>query len=81
VGWHVPHGDGQACAQRIESITELPSEQLRTMGQRARQFVDERYTQARLLGEFSDAVEAAIRRRWPESKPNAATAAVAQTRT
>ncbi|MEO1008907.1 MAG: glycosyltransferase family 4 protein [Planctomycetota bacterium] len=66
VGWRVPHGDADACVRQIEAILDTPRGELAAMGRRARAFIDERYTQARLLGEFCDAVEAAIARRHPE---------------
>ena len=67
VGWQTPHGDAQACADQIEAILEMPREKLRDMGTRARAYVDEKYTQARLLSEFCDGVERAILRRRPEA--------------
>lgn len=81
VGWHVAHGDGAGCAKQIEAITALAPERLREMGDKARAYVDERYTQARLLGEFSDAVEQAIRRRHPSAEAPSPEAQPAQTRT
>lgn len=80
VGWHVAHGDGDGCAEQIEAITALPPERLREMGDNARAYVDERYTQARLLGEFCDVVERAIRRRHPAVEASPASAQASETR-
>lgn len=65
IGWQVAHGDGEGCAKRIETAAALAPESLHELGRRARVYIDENYTQARLLGEFADAVEAAVRRRHP----------------
>lgn len=74
VGWQTPHGDAQACADRIEAILSMPRDTLRGMGSRARAYIDEKYTQSRLLGEFCDGVERAIRRRRPDAAPSGAPA-------
>ena len=68
VGWHTPHGDARACATQIEALLAMPREDLRQMGARARAFVDQQYTQARLLGDFCDRVEEALQRRRPETR-------------
>jgi glycosyltransferase involved in cell wall biosynthesis len=71
VGWQTAHGDAAACARQIEAILQTPRETLEAMGRRARAYIDQRYTQARLLGEFCDAVERAIgaRRRGAAARP------------
>ncbi|UYV11314.1 MAG: glycosyltransferase family 4 protein [Phycisphaera sp.] len=81
VGWHAAQGDGDACAEQIEAITALAPERLREMGDKARAYVDERYTQARLLGEFCDVVERSIQRRHPAVEASPPTAQASQTRT
>ncbi|MEQ9095014.1 MAG: glycosyltransferase family 4 protein [Phycisphaerales bacterium] len=69
VGWRVADGDGEACARQIEAIAATPRQELAQMGRRARSYIDERYTQARLLGAFCDEVEKAVRRRKPDLRP------------
>lgn len=81
VGWHAAQGDGHACAEQIEAITALAPERLREMGDKARAYVDERYTQARLLGEFCDVVERSIQRRHPAVEASPPAAHACQTRT
>ncbi len=80
VGWHVAHGDAAGCAEQIEAVAALPPERLREMGDNARAYVDERYTQARLLGEFCDAVERAIRCRHPTTEATSPSPDASQTR-
>jgi len=66
MGWHVTHGDSEGCAKRIEEAAAMAPERRQELGRRARVYIDEKYTQGRLLGEFTDAVEAAICRRHPD---------------
>lgn len=79
IGWQVTHGDGEGCAQQIEAAAAMPPERLCELGRRARAYIDEKYTQARLLGEFTDAVEAAISRRHPNLRAASVPARSAQT--
>lgn len=69
IGWQTPLGDGRACAQLIERISDLPQEQLAEMGRRARSMVDARYTQGRLIEAFCASVDRAITRRRPAWLP------------
>lgn len=81
VGWQTAHGDAQACAEKIEAILKTGRQELRQMGERARAYVDEKYTQARLLGEFCDCVERAVNLRRPQAAASSGDRGRAQTPT
>jgi colanic acid biosynthesis glycosyl transferase WcaI len=57
VGWHVEHGDVDGAVRTIRQALSLPATSLAEMGQRAADMVAQRYTKARMCGQFADILE------------------------
>ncbi|MGD1277828.1 MAG: glycosyltransferase family 4 protein [Tepidisphaeraceae bacterium] len=60
IGFQVSHGDVGGALAAIERLRTMPGEQLRAMGQAARQALDESLRQTLLCGRFCDAVQEAL---------------------
>jgi hypothetical protein len=57
IGWHVPHGDVDACVAAIGRVTGTPREKLAAMGDTARRVLNAQVGQAMLCGSFCDHLE------------------------
>jgi len=57
IGWHVSHGDVEACVKAIEQIAQTRANELARMGALAREVLQENLSQAMLCGQFCDALD------------------------
>ena len=57
VGWHVEHGDVDGAVRIIREAMAPSPQCLGEMGQRAADLVTQRYTKARICGQFADILE------------------------
>jgi glycosyltransferase involved in cell wall biosynthesis len=60
IGFQVSHGNTQAAIEIISRLRTMPPEELHTMGQRARELLEQTLSQNLLCGRFCDAVERAF---------------------
>jgi glycosyltransferase involved in cell wall biosynthesis len=60
IGLHVSHGDVAGTLQAIETLDEMPPDELRAMGEAGRSVLEESLSQRLLCGRFCDAVEKAL---------------------
>ncbi|MDA7493408.1 glycosyltransferase family 4 protein [Akkermansiaceae bacterium] len=57
VGWCVAHGDAEGMARLLESIIIQPRNELKAMGDRAKELAARHYSRNRLRGDFCDVLE------------------------
>lgn len=59
IGWHVRHGDVDGAERAITDALHIAADERRTMGGKARNIVDERFSARKLRREFCDLLEQA----------------------
>lgn len=67
IGWRVDQGDVDGAVKLIEKIAALPDEEIKKMGENARQVVDKYFSRAILLEKMVNATESELR---PDAKNN-----------
>jgi colanic acid biosynthesis glycosyl transferase WcaI len=60
IGFQVSHGNTKAAIETIARFQTMPPQDLRAMGQRARELLERSLSQTQLCGQFCDAVERAL---------------------
>lgn len=52
IGWHVQHGDVEGLIAAVDEMRQMPTEQLHSMGQQARQIVQTQFQRQQMVDEF-----------------------------
>jgi len=60
VGWSIEHGDVDAAIKAIEQACDLGHDQRMALGRLARDLVDQRFSKAKLCGDFCDIMESTM---------------------
>lgn len=69
IGWHVPHGDVDACARAIDHARQTPREELQRMGRLASQTLSETLSQDLLCNRLCDRLEGVMGLGSPRPEP------------
>ena len=65
IGWHVNHGNLAGAIEAINAARHATSEKLLSMGNTARQILNQRLSQELLCGQFCNAIEKSIKEKSP----------------